>query len=242
MGFRSEKAVAVRFRPGIPLSVLVCVLGAMAPGLTGCNSDRPARENNLDGSGTSATDGGSGDTPISSAVAAGLDPATTSSTRYCDALRAAVSDATFDAPIATVDVIDYEPGRSTSSFLVSCELGTDDIQTSSHPSGGGTFQRGVARLAISGGPFEKDGSPSSRPASEWVDSSSGECRGEDGSFFGTAATTVFCLDDTAHGFTTAYFDDGILTLDMQAPQLLTTEFTLEKYVAARDAIFNALSQ
>lgn len=223
-------------RTGSILAVVVLTVAAVAA--CGTRDWRPAAQ----GTTAESRQGSATGSTLSSAAAIGLDPATTSSKRLCDALRTTVNDNTFGKPLTTTEVIDYEPGRSSSSILVSCLLGTDDVQTSSHRSGGGTFQRGLAKLSMSG-PYLVDGKPSNHPSSWFLDGGRPGCQGQDNPQLGTAAATVWCLEaGTAMGSTVMYFTDLILEFEMQAPRVMTTGLTFDKFLAARDTVLTALAQ
>lgn len=224
---------------GAVCAALLAVVLVVVLSVTGDSGDSGASARSAGGD-APRTGGGSGD-ELTSSSSIGLGPTTTSSQRLCDALRTAVNDSTFDAPLLAPEVIDYKPGRSSSHYLAQCKLITGDVQTSSHSSGGGTFQYGAAELTLSN-PYLKNGKPGFQPSSYFISNAKNICKGEDNQQLGTAAATVWCNHaDTAQGYTRVYFTDLVLTFEMQAPLLLTRNLTFDKFLAARTTVFDALA-
>lgn len=175
---------------------------------------------------------------MSDAASRGLRLTAIDSQKLCDGLRTAVSDATFGRPVAP-EVINYDPGRSEDNIQVSCKLVTDSVEVESDPSGGGLSQPGLAALNFSG-PYRKDGVPSYRTSSEWVDYSP-DCQGKDSELLGSPAATVWCVDDTALGTTDIFFNDALLHFEMQAPLMMTRPLTFDLFNSTRSKVLDAIS-
>lgn len=222
-------------RPDLCSGKLLVLLGIVIVILAACGSAEP------EGPSEGARSDESIQPAMANASAIGLGLEITSSEQLCAALRTAVNDGTFGQPLTSTDVNDYKPGQSANETFVLCELATEPIEVSSHPSGGGGLQPALVELNMSA-PYLVGGEPSHHPSDWFLDGGRAGCHGEDDSQLGTRAATIWCSgpQKTAAGSTVMYFNDLILTFDMQAPFLMTTSFTYDKFLAAREAVFDAL--
>lgn len=221
----------------------VCVLTSLAvfAAATACGSGSQLRDSSggdskyrTEEQSAAANDSGS----LTAAAAYGLGLRTTNSQELCEALRLGVDGSTFGRTVSQGRTSDYKPGLEDNQIYIKCEIATEDMEVESDPSGGGLYQRGVASLQISA-PLLVDDNPSSRP----VEATPG-CQGSDRRFLNTASASYWCPappEDTAMGKTTMFFTDMVMTLEMQAPLVMTSGFTQPVFEAARDAILAKLS-